>query len=326
MPRGARLQAMNAVNATRRGAQQKYVDLSPVDLLPTSMKRATDVAPRRAAFVQDQGFFSQIQACIAETETPYSRMLRVCRWQKIMSVVQIIFGSVLFVFAGLQEDSDNTFQNIFSGLISVLNGVIGFVAGWKHAEFLARVFFVVQMWLVSNLTLYLFMSIDEGSRKGAACNPSAGSFTTNSNSCGGSQSTLDAKIALATLSIFFCVVSAVISKDMDDAVNDYAALKSAEAMDQDFSGFGVFEIHERPDLLTVAEARSWHLQFGNNTKDVLLEQKDFTPKHHKKGQTRLVFKKDVEKEEAERNGDVIEEGEQEQVEKNVRVGRPVKKE
>eukprot|EP00759_Apiculatamorpha_spiralis_P025104 PhF_6_TR28159/c0_g1_i1/m.41713 len=244
------------------------------------------------------GLWHDLKASLDPDESAYFRVLRVCRWLIYMSTFQVAVSLGMMTIAIYLEASNHEnasfssdfFQNFMSSLVAAITGGIGMFAGMRQAEFFARLFFVCQFWLLSNLTFYFFWAVNDVNTLTSLCAPVQGSYSSSVTRCGSIFPPYTAKLTLICFALVFCVLSTILAKDMDDAVNDFIALRTHEQAQTDFAGFGVYAVHARPVFLSKEDAKSWHLIYGVHTQEVLLDSKDFTAKHHKKGQVRLVFK------------------------------------
>eukprot|EP00759_Apiculatamorpha_spiralis_P013254 PhF_6_TR19970/c0_g1_i2/m.29118 len=156
-----------------------------------------------------------------DEELPDERVIRVRLWFIFICCAQILFGAGMVTLVGLDKDRSVMAENLFPSALMVLVGCLGICASFFISEYYARVFFVLEMWLLSNLTLYLFRGMDDEMKSQALCMPVKGSFS-QTTQCEYRPAT-QTKAALSYVSIFCVVLAATLARDFNDAINDAMA-------------------------------------------------------------------------------------------------------
>ena len=202
-----------------------------------------------------------------DSEGPDARIKRLTHTQGILSVTQVVMCCVLFVFAGLDTRNDSSgefvFTNIFCGIIGFLSGILGVYAAVTTSEFTVRLFFICQMWVLNSATLYLYIGIDKEQTQLKLCSPVV-TDAGYSSGCSARLSEAQAKVAFAVISGFVSVATACVALDLNDAINDYEALRPMLAANQAASVLINSKhpnhlVHDKPkDRKT---RKSWHLRF-----------------------------------------------------------------
>ena len=202
-------------------------------------------------------------------EGPEARMIRLTLTQKIVAMVQMTLCVVTFIFAILSsirvKTGENTFSDIFCGLIGFFSSIIGFYSGKCVSEFLARLYFVCQIWTLNVLTLYLYIVTEDEAQQKAQCEPSYGEYVSVS-SCASALSEAQAKLSFAVLLCVIVVVGASVTLDFNDAINDYDALRPMLHAHQTAALTVNVEHPNHLSYLKPMDRRAgakWHLKFEN---------------------------------------------------------------
>ena len=211
------------------------------------------------------GIFSGCLRVLRDEETAEERVERLQAIMCLMAFLEVAASVMMLVYLYWQENNNNTFRNVFGAIVGIAASVMGLWAGVKRAEFLARLAFVMQIWLLNLLTVYMMTAVQEWQGHRSSCTPSTGiSFsTTVDRSCDIQRPALEFKLASAVFGVFFSLISAIVALDFDDAINDFSGIQSS-ADDKYKIDVDAFKGHhmDPKDIKNKAD-KHWHLKFAD---------------------------------------------------------------
>ncbi|KAJ9456708.1 hypothetical protein DIPPA_33539 [Diplonema papillatum] len=167
---------------------------------------------------------------------------------------EALLCSVVLVFAfTAAAEGERLFQSVFAASIGLFSSLFGAKAAHARSEFHTRLYFVLQMWLLSVLTAYLFENVTLERGETNKCHPTVADYgDIDGSSCADTVSKARAKLFVAVFGAVLSVVSCVVALDHNDALNDLMA-------HSDVGGNARAQRKHRAKLLaeTANETKAW---------------------------------------------------------------------
>ena len=169
------------------------------------------------------------------------RVRGLAQGQLCFAIVQILFSTAILILTALNKEGNNPvdFRPVLAATVSLFGSFIGLVGALWQLELISRIYFVVQLWMFSTVTTYLYIAQTEESSRSSICNPRAGSFAAADTesaqrfSCSTKLAFAKLKFALGFLSLFNSFITSLISMnyvDALDALNDEKVLVKFKQM------------------------------------------------------------------------------------------------
>ena len=160
-----------------------------------------------------------------EEQSAFTRLQILGKAQATLAVGQIAMSVAVLVLSSLsRKDNDSiNIRDVFSGTIGVCSGVVGFIGGAYKKELPTRLYFIFQLWMLSVITMYLYVTVSSETTMESKCNPH-GTFSQSSNSddCHGGVARNRAKLSFGAMGLLLTLATCVVSFDFEDALDDYS--------------------------------------------------------------------------------------------------------
>eukprot|EP01064_Diplonema_japonicum_P004956 TRINITY_DN13280_c0_g1_i1.p1 TRINITY_DN13280_c0_g1~~TRINITY_DN13280_c0_g1_i1.p1 ORF type:complete len:206 (+),score=67.40 TRINITY_DN13280_c0_g1_i1:189-806(+) len=179
-----------------------------------------------------------------------AKVMQLGKAQAVLATVQIMMScAVLYLSAATKKDNERVkVTDIFSGTVGTASGVVGLIAGITKHEMLTRLYFIFQLWVLSTVTLFLFVTVNKEETAEAVCSPHQ-SFSQSSNSadCASGVAQNRAKLSFAVMGMLLALATCVVSFDFEDALDDYDDQLKAEKLVGDMDMFDMDDPDPDPD-------------------------------------------------------------------------------
>ena len=167
----------------------------------------------------------------------------------MMALLQLGISATMLYLAKRYRHSQDRYnvRDIFSGSVGLITGCVGIAAGVAKIELLTRMYFVLQLWLLSTSTGYLYFTNRQDISYQRLCDPYM-SYTDEISSyeCRSEMAANHAKLALAASGLLLSLAACLVAFDFEDALDDLSDQRKAERLveemdkcddEQDLCGF-----------------------------------------------------------------------------------------
>eukprot|EP00759_Apiculatamorpha_spiralis_P047477 PhF_6_TR43138/c0_g1_i3/m.66008 len=155
--------------------------------------------------------------------------------QILLASMQLVMCIIVVTFGAMTKVGNNPLdvRSLFSGCVGLFSSLIGVAGGLKEREIITRVYFVLQLWMLSTVTAYLYVTIDEEDTQHSLCSPSRtfSSIDISNDMCSYYLSMYRAKLSFAAIGLFITLLTCMVSMDYEDALDDKHDQIRAERMD-----------------------------------------------------------------------------------------------
>eukprot|EP01065_Artemidia_motanka_P018698 TRINITY_DN2202_c6_g1_i1.p1 TRINITY_DN2202_c6_g1~~TRINITY_DN2202_c6_g1_i1.p1 ORF type:complete len:306 (+),score=64.12 TRINITY_DN2202_c6_g1_i1:91-918(+) len=198
---------------------------------------------------------SYFQRVVYGLQDPTARVRRLGRIQLGLSFFQMSLCVIVFVFGFVASgQGESQFRTLFSACVGFLSSVFGVHGATRQSEGTTRLFFVFQMWALSTLTMYLYVTVRLESQQNHLCNPAVADYgSSNTQSCLDKMHEQRSKVAMALLGALTSVLSCMVSLDFNDAINDLMAAAVSDPS-QESKGKANARAHRRANFSTLPRA------------------------------------------------------------------------
>ncbi|KAJ9462426.1 hypothetical protein DIPPA_09498 [Diplonema papillatum] len=162
-----------------------------------------------------------------------AKLTRLSRLTTALAAAQLAMSAaVLYLSLKSREGNDQiSIRDVLSAAIGLASGIVGVFAGVRRSETLARLYFIVQLWLLSTVTMFLYTSADKEDALHALCSPQKSySASENSDECDVGVARNRAKISIAAAGMLLALATCVVSFDLEDALDDFSDQTKAEEL------------------------------------------------------------------------------------------------
>lgn len=152
------------------------------------------------------------------------RVARIRRAVIVFAAIELLCSLVVLVFGCVEASRGRRmYRTIVSGSVGVACGLLGIAAALRRDEALMRLFFVLQMWSLATVTSHIYLAMETQRASMQVCTPRANFATDGSTVCRGRVERDTFKLLFSFLAVLVTVVSAMVSLECVDALNDYNA-------------------------------------------------------------------------------------------------------
>eukprot|EP00163_Fabomonas_tropica_P018793 TRINITY_DN3317_c0_g1_i2.p1 TRINITY_DN3317_c0_g1~~TRINITY_DN3317_c0_g1_i2.p1 ORF type:complete len:259 (+),score=49.65 TRINITY_DN3317_c0_g1_i2:311-1087(+) len=161
-----------------------------------------------------------------ETGNVYKRIKALAALQKLAASVMLGAGVIILILVSVSPGTKQVSAEICAGIVSVLAGTSGLYAAIKRKEAAQRIYFVLQIWLLSMLTTYFYVALQGVGLQWNLCHPTA-NFGSGDDSaaCERRLHAERGKVALAIIEFITAIFSSILGLALNDAMNDAAYQK-----------------------------------------------------------------------------------------------------
>ena len=190
-----------------------------------------------------EGITEAIKAVLYGKENVVCRRRRVRKILMGLMGIETFLGLAIILFATIgRNQGENLFQSLMTGIVCLICGCVGVVAAFKSNAVLNRSVFILQMWLISTLSTFVYVSFEDSRQSQSICSTSAGNFATGgATTCTGRVGRNYSKSAVVILTVLVCIVSSMLSLDFNDILGDFIEM------------FG--DLEDTPEREKIAERR-----------------------------------------------------------------------
>jgi hypothetical protein len=169
------------------------------------------------------------------TENIVDRVHRLRKVQCVLTTVQGVICLIVLIFGIVSSNQgEKQYRSITAGVVGITSAAIGAAGAILRNEFLTRTYFIIQMWVLSTITVHIYVSLEAKTISTNLCTPKQGSFSGSDtiSVCEGRGARDNAKFAFAFLGGIIAIVSAMVALDFNDVLNDWGQLHEDELFNE----------------------------------------------------------------------------------------------
>lgn len=169
---------------------------------------------------------------MAISEITQRRVKRIGSGMFAMSVFQLVLCALSVMLIIMTKDGNNPvdYKALVAAGFGGFTSLLGIIGGSGRLELVTRLYYVFNLWLLSTITTYLYLSIDEETQKQGLCSPSQASFSSSDNDCQNKLAMAKGKLSLGVISLATVFVCCILSVNFEDALDDYNDQKMTDKL------------------------------------------------------------------------------------------------